>query len=142
VNLDYLKGIEYRRNSDPTDSRILRLSKKAGSDLTPLIHFWGVQPENRTALKKTMVENGLRPSPLIYDRLVHYKTLVPMNNAEFAKHAKIVNPRGIRKGRNALYGEGWYYTWLPKYEESHGIAAQAALQEIIDLYFSDGRPKG
>jgi len=142
VNLDYLKGIEYRRNSDPTDNRILRLSQKAGADLTPLIHFWGVQPENRTALKKTMAKNGLRPSPLIYDRLIHYKTLVPMNNAEFAKHAKIVNPRGIRKGRNPLYGEGWYYTWLPKYEESHGVAAQAALQEFIDLYFSDGRPKG
>jgi len=141
VNLDYLKGIEYRRNSDPTDNRILRLSQKAGANLTPLVHFWGVQPENRTALKKTMVKNGLRPSPLIYDRLIHYKTLIPMNNAEFAKHAKIVNPRGIRKGRNPLYGEGWYYTWLPKYEESHGVAAQAALQEIIDLYFPDGRPK-
>ena len=142
VNLDYLKGIEYRRNSDPTDNRVLRLSQKAGADLTPLVHFWGVQPENRTALKKTMVKNGLRPSPLIYDRLIHYKTLIPMNNAEFAKHVKIVNPRGIRKGKNPLYGEGWYYTWLPKYEESHGVAAQAALQEIIDLYFPDGRPKG
>jgi hypothetical protein len=142
VNLDYLKGIEYRRNSDPTDSRILRLSQKAGVDLTPLIHFWGVQPENRTALKKTMVENELKPSPLIYDQLIHYKTLIPMNNAEFAKHAEIVNPRGIRKGRNPLYGEGWYYTWLPKYKESHGVAAQAALTEIIDLYFPRGRPKG
>ena len=142
VNLDYLRGIEYPRNSDPTDSRILRLSKKAGADLTPLIHFWGVQPENRTALKKTMVENGLEPSPLIYDRLAHYKTLIPMNNAEFAGHARIVNPKGIRKGRNPLYGEGWYYAWLPKYEESHGVAAQAALQQIIDLYFPAGRPKG
>ena len=141
VNLDYLRGIEYPRNSDPTDSRILRLSKKAGADLTPLIHFWGVQPENRTALKKTMIEHGLKPSPLIYDRLIHYKTLIPMNNAEFASHARIVNPRGIRKGRNPLYGEGWYYTRLPKYEESHGVAAQAALQEIIDLYFPGGRPK-
>jgi hypothetical protein len=140
VNLDYLKGIEYRRNSDPTDNRILRLSQKAGADLTPLVHFWGVQPEDRTALKKTMVENGLKPSPLIYDRLIHYKTLIPMNNADFARHAKIVNPRGIRKGRSPLYGEGWYYTWLPEYEESHGVAAQAALQEIADLYFPGGRP--
>ena len=142
VNLDYLIGIEYPRNSDPTDSRILRLSKKAGADLTPLIHFWGVQPENRTALKKTMLENGLKPSALIYDRLIHYKSLIPMNNAEFARHSNIVNPKGIRKGKNPVYGEGWYYTWLPKYEESHGIAAQAALQEIIDLYFPGGRPKG
>lgn len=142
VNLDYLKGIKYSRNSDRTDNRILRLSQKAGADLTPLIHFWGVQPENRTNLKKTMVKNGLKPSPLIYDQLIHYKTLIPMNNADFARHAKIVNPKGIRKGRSPLYGEGWYYTWLPKYDESHGVAAQAALQEIIDIYFPDGRPKG
>jgi len=58
VNQDYLKGLEYPRNSDPTDSRLLRLSKKAGADLTPLIHFWGVQPENRTALKKTQYTVG------------------------------------------------------------------------------------
>lgn len=140
VNLDYLKGIKYSRNSDPTDNRILRLSQKAGADLTPLIHFWGVQPGNRTTLKKTMVKNGLKPSPLIYDQLIHYKTLIPMNNADFARHAKIVNPKGIRKGRSPLYGEGWYYTWLPKYDESHGVAAQTALQEIIDIYFPDGRP--
>ncbi len=142
VNQDFLKGIEYSRNADPTDNRILRLSQKAGADLTPLIHFWGVQPKNRTALKKTMVENGLKPSPLFYDRLLHYKTLIPMNNDEFARHANIVNPKGIRKGRNPLYGEGWYYTWLPKYEESHGAGAQDALQKIIDIYFPGGRPQG
>lgn len=141
VNLDYLEGIEYRRNSDPTDSRIVRMSQKAGADLTSLIHFWGVQPDDNNALKKTMDEEGLKLSPLIYDRLIHYKTLIPMNNAEFAEHANIVNPKGIRRGKNPQYGEGWYYTWLPKYEESHGIAAQAALQEIIDIYFPDGRPQ-
>ncbi len=140
VNLDYLKGIEYPRNTDPTDSRILRMSRTAGADLRPLIHFWGIHPEDNGALKKAMEKEVVKPSPLIYDRLVHYKTLIPMNNAEFALHAKIVNPRGIRKGRNPLYGEGWYYTWLPKYEESHGIAAEAALQDIIDMYFPDGRP--
>ncbi|NQV35114.1 MAG: hypothetical protein HQ515_20640, partial [Phycisphaeraceae bacterium] len=140
VNLDFLKGITYSRNSDPTDNRILRLSQKAGADLTPLIHFWGIQPQNRTALGKAMVERGLKPSPLIYDQLVHYKTVIPMNKAEFAEHANIVNPKGVRKGGNPLYGVGWYYTWLPKYNESHGVAAQAALQGMIDLYFPDGRP--
>ena len=141
VNQDYLKGIEYPRNSDPTDSRILRMSRTAGADLRPLIHFWGIHPDDNNALKKAMDKEKLKPSPLIYDRLIHYKTLIPMNNAEFASHAKIVNPKGIRKGRNPLYGEGWYHTWLPKYKESHGVAAQAALQEIIDIYFADGRPK-
>jgi len=142
VNLDYLKGIKYSRNADRTDNRVLRLSQKAGADLTPLIHFWGVQPRNRTLLKKEMTQQGLHPSSSIYDQLIHYKTLIPMNNADFAKHAKVVNPRGIRKRRSPLYGEGWYHAWLPKYDESHGIAAQAALQKTIDTYFPDGRPKG
>jgi len=140
VNQDFLKGIEYARNADPTDSRILRLSQKAGADLTPLIHFWGVQPENRDALKKKMLEHGLKPSRLIYDRLRHYKTIIPMSSDEFARHAKIVNPKGIRAGRNPLYGEGWYYSWLPKYNASHGEGAQAALQETTDMYFPKGRP--
>jgi len=140
VHVDFLKGIEYSRNSDPTDHRILRLSQKAGADLTPLIHFWGVHPENMTTLKKSMVKHGLKPSALIYDQLNHYKTVIPMNHDEFARHAKIVNPRGIRKGGNPLYGVGWYFTWLPKYDDSHGVAAQAALQEMIDVYFPNGRP--
>ena len=111
-------------------------------DLTPLIHFWGVHPKNRTALKASMVKQGLKPSPLIYDQLIHYKTAIPMNQAEFAAHAKIVNPKGIRGGGNPLYGPGWYHAWLPKYKKSHGIAAQTALQEMIDSYFPEGRPKG
>lgn len=141
VNLDFLKGIEYPRNTDPTDSRILRMSRAAGADLRPLIHFWGIHPEDNAALEKAMAKEGLKPSPLIYDRLRHYKTLIPMNNAEFARHAEIVNPEGIRTGRNPLYGEGWYSVWLAKYDESHGRAARAALQAIIDVYFPQGRPK-
>lgn len=141
VNLDYLEGIEYPRNTDPTDSRILRMSRAAGADLRPLIHFWGIHPEDNAALEKAMAKEGLKPSPLIYDRLRHYKTLIPMDNAEFARHAEIVNPEGIRTGRNPLYGEGWYSVWLPKYDESHGRAARAALQAIINVYFPQGRPK-
>jgi hypothetical protein len=141
VNLDYLKGIEYPRNADPTDSRILRMSRAAGADLRPLIHFWGIYPEDNAALEEAMTKEGLKPSPLIYDRLLYYKTLIPTDSADFARHANIVNPKGIRDGRNPLYGEGWYSVWLPKYDESHGRAAQAALQEIIDLYFPEGRPR-
>lgn len=142
VNQDYLKGIKYSRNADRTDSRILRMSRTAGADLRPLIHFWGVHPQDNEALIKVLGREGLKPSPLIYDRLLHYATLIPTNNAEFSRHANIVNPRGMRKGRNPLYGEGWYYTWLPKYQESHAKGAKAALQEIIALYFPDGRPNG
>ncbi len=142
VNLDHIKGISYPRHSDPADNRILRLSKKTGADLTPLIHFWGVQPQNTAALKKSMLENGLKPSRSIYDRLNYYKTIIPMNSKDFAKHAKTIYPRGIKKGGSPHYGKGYYYAWLEKYDKSHGVGAQAALQEIIDIYFPDGRPKG
>jgi hypothetical protein len=140
VQEDYLQGIEYLRNSDPTDNRILRLSHEAGVDLTPLIHFWGIHPDDRERLRDAMIERDLRPSSAIYDRLVHYATLIPMSNMEFAEHARIVNPKGIREGRSPLYGEGWYYAWTPQYDRTHGEAARAALQKIIEMYFPDGRP--
>ena len=141
VNVDYMKGIKYSRNADPTDNRILRLSKQAGVDLIPLIHFWGVQPENRNALRKEMSKNDLKHSAKIYDRLMHYKTIIPMDNAEFVKHAKTIYPKGIKKGKNPLFGEGWYHAHMDKYNQSHGDAAEKALQEIINTYFPDGRPK-
>jgi hypothetical protein len=140
VNLDYMDGIEYSRNADPTDNRILRLSKTAGVDLTPLIHFWGIQPDNAMAHKREMEKAGLKSSPRIYDRLAYYKTLIPMNNDEFAAHAEVVNPKGIRNGKNPNFGEGWYAAWVPKYNQAHGEAAQKSLQEIIDIYFPEGRP--
>ena len=87
-----------------------------------------------------MVEKGLKPSRLIYDRLVHYQTLVPMNREDFIKHAKIVNPKGLNEGKSPEFAEGWYFAWMSKYDESHGAAAQAALKEIIDTYFPKGRP--
>lgn len=141
VHLDYIKGIEYPRNEDPTDNRILRLSRQAGVDLTPLVHFWGIHPDDPRKLKADMQAEGLKPSALIYDRLQHYSTLIPMTNAQFAEHARIVNPKGIGKGKDPLYGEGWYYVWLPKYSEEDGKAAQAALRNIIETYFPGGRPE-
>lgn len=140
VQNDYLEGIEYPRNSDPTDSRILRMSKAAGADLTPLIHFWGVQPENTENLRAEMRKNGLKPSAKIYDRLLHYGKLIPINNADFAAHAKVVYPKGIESGKGTDYGEGWYYATLSSYNELHGKAAREALCAIIKTYFPACRP--
>ncbi|MGA1823977.1 MAG: M60 family metallopeptidase [bacterium] len=139
VNVDYMNGITYNRNNDEADSRILRMSRTAGADLRPLIHFWGVHPNNDKTLKAAMQSEGLMPSALIYDRLMHYQTLIPMNNAEFVAHADVVYPERDGTG-DPDYGKGWYSVWEELYNESHGTAAQAALQEIIDHYFPNGRP--
>ncbi len=140
VHQDYLQGITYPTNTDPTDNRIFRLSVYAGCDLTPLIHFWGIHPVNPYSLKAALANAGLKPSKKIYDRLVHYLTIIPMNNQEFRDHARVIYPAGIGQGSSPLYGEGWYYTWLPQYNISHGAEARKALQDIIGLYFPDGDP--
>lgn len=94
------------------------MSKEAGFDLTPLIHFWGVQPVDAAKLKAKIVAAGLVPSNLIYDRLVKYRSAVPMDNAAFKVHAGVFLNKAstaITVGQSPDYGEGWYYVWLPKY---------------------------
>ena len=138
VNENWKPGDKVPQNNDPTDDRILRLSKAAGADLTPLIHFWGIQPEDPKKLAAAIRREGLKPSKKIHDRLQHYKTVIPMDNAAFRKHTDTVYPKGLGKPKNPLYGTGWYKEQLPKYNEEHGEAAQAALQDIIDRYFEKG----
>jgi hypothetical protein len=143
VNEDYMGDQLYWTgsvNTDPVDSRILRLSRAAGADLRPLIHFWGIQPESDVQLAKLIEDENLKPSSLIYDKLVYYKSIIPEDNDAFKKHAYIVFPKGPSSTVNSLYLEGTYYTWLTAYDASYGTAGKAALQNIIDLYFPDGRP--
>jgi Peptidase M60, enhancin and enhancin-like/N-terminal domain of M60-like peptidases len=123
------------------DSRIFRMSKAAGADLTPLIHFWGVQPVDSVLLAKAISGAGLKPSAAIYDRLVKYQSLIPMDNAAFTAHAKaFLNKTVITAGQSPDYGEGWYFVWLPLYDASHGKAAQGAMTGILQKYFPAGRP--
>jgi hypothetical protein len=140
VHEDYEKGITYPTNTDPTDNRILRLSKNAGVDLTPLIHFWGIQPVNGANLKSTIATAGLKPSVEIYDRLIYYKSIIPLNNQQFQTHAHVIYPGTIGTGESPYYGEGFYNVWLSVYGTAQGDSAVTAMQKIIDRYFPDGRP--
>jgi Peptidase M60, enhancin and enhancin-like/N-terminal domain of M60-like peptidases len=123
------------------DSRIFKMSKIAGVDLTPLIHFWGVQPVDKTKLASAIAVAGLKPSALIYDRLALYKAKIPLSNASFAAHAKtFLAKTNITAGPSPDYGEGWYFVWLPLYDESHGAEAQVVMTNIMSRYFPAGRP--
>ncbi|WP_404307210.1 M60 family metallopeptidase [Neorhodopirellula lusitana] len=132
-------GDRVPQNSAPTDSRILQMSQAAGVDLTPLIHFWGVQPRNPQVLARSIRAAGLKPSSRIKERLEHYMTIIPKNNAEFRRHTKVVYPRGLGKAKDPKYGEGWYKAWGPKYNESHANAAKDAIQAILRQYFNSDR---
>jgi hypothetical protein len=120
------------------DNRILKLSLAAGVDLRPLIHFWGVHPQDTAALALAITNNNLQPSALICNRLVHYQSIIPMNNAQFGAHAQVFFNGPVPAGGNPDYGNGWYNVWLPLYNNLHADSAVAAMQNIIDLYFPGG----
>ena len=139
-NLDFITPVASDGLSG-VDSRILRMSKAADADLTPLIHFWGVQPVDGVLLGKAMAAAGLKPSAAICDRLVKYRSIIPMDNAAFAAHAKaFLNKSVITAAASPDYGEGWYHVWLPLCDASHGQAAQVAMAGILKRYFPGGRP--
>lgn len=134
-------------NKDPIDSRILRLSVAAGADLRPLIHFWGVQPVDNANLERQLREKRLEPSAKIYDAINRYKSVVPMTNDAFVKHAKIMFPNVMKATNhpnlsNPLFGQGWYYNHLDRYQTEHGEQAKAAIDRILETYFPQGRPRG
>jgi hypothetical protein len=127
------------------DSRILRMSIAAGVDLTPLIHFWGVQPVKADALSAAIAAAGLKPSALIYDRLARYQKMIPMTNAAFQAHAvevlnKPASALKLNGDNNNTYGEGWYKLWIDSYGAAEGQAAQKAFDGIFTKYFPGGRP--
>lgn len=137
------KAVAEGKTLDSDDSQILRMSIEAGVDLTPLIHFWGVQPKDAAALSSAIAAKGLKPSALIYDRLVKYKGTIPMSNAAFQAHAAAFVNKPVAQINNANgpdYGEGWYYAWLNKYDVAQGQAAQVAMDNILKRYFPAGRP--
>ena len=132
---------------NPDEGRILKWSIAAGADLTPLIHFWGVQPstENAAKLRVAIKAAGLKPSLAVYNRLKVYQGLIPMDNAAFKAHAvKRLNVASVAdiKGANSTdsNGMGWYAYNLEKYNTVEGQATQKALNEIFKKYFPDGQP--
>ncbi|MGD9420866.1 MAG: hypothetical protein Q7R22_018155 [Verrucomicrobiota bacterium JB025] len=132
VAVDYENGIEYSRNSDPADSRILRMSRAAGCDLRPLIHFWGVHPVDADGLAADMEAEGLAASAAIYDRLVYYQSIIPQTVSAFEAHYQLV--------KNAPIDSDFFDTMRTGWNSSYAGVSHDKVQEIIDLYFPDGRP--
>jgi hypothetical protein len=115
-----------------SDNRILRMSRAAGVDLTPLIQFWGVKPFNTTSLKAAMMAEGLLPSAAIYDRIERYRNIVPRSQAAFDAHAVAVS--------SASRDTAWYTAQKTSYDLSVGTGAVTKVQQILDLHFPGGRP--
>ncbi len=153
IQMDYENDKPW--NGAPNDAITLRLSEKAKVDLRPLLHFWGTPPENPEQLAADIATRKLAPSPAIYDALVHYKSLVPKDNAAFQEFA--LKWWGKQPSINGLWTESeharqWDNTphlekWpVPErangeiYDEQAASELRDTVQEIMDLYFPAGRP--
>jgi hypothetical protein len=71
-----------------TDDLLLRLSRHVGKDIRPLFHFWGIHPQNPSALSAAIAAENIPAAVEIRDLLLRYKSLVPANNAAFRTFAQ------------------------------------------------------
>ena len=132
-NLDYMA----RAPGDgllAEDSRILRLSVAAKADITPLIHFWGIHPDDPAKLKAAIAAKGLLPSPAIKARIELYRTLIPADNAAFMTFFNTIYP-GMAAGNSPDYGPGWYHIRKTQWNETEAQKARAALDAVLAKYF-------
>ena len=134
-------------NYVPADDRILRMSQITGYDLRPLIHFWGVHPDDFAGLATLIEDSGVEQSTAIYDLLMFYKTIVPKDNTSFRNfglqdfsETKINNSSPYDHVSQSYY-EGFMKMWWDEYDSEEGLAAVNEIQNIIDLYFPEGRPE-
>ncbi|HRU95722.1 MAG TPA: hypothetical protein P5195_10870 [Anaerolineae bacterium] len=121
------------------------------------MHGAGLRGRSWLELAAAFAANGLPPSPEIYDLLVHYQSLVPANNAAFRAFAQnwwgrtpsITGNWEEREharqwDQTALFGEGDQQradiTINEEYIEACAQQVRDRVQEIIDLYFPNGRP--
>ena len=153
---DSENGVNYGTD---TDSLLLRLSKNVGADIRPLFHFWGIYPQNATTLRTAINNAGLVAPVEIYDRLVRYKSLVPANNTAFRDFAykwwgnKNPSIDGYWEEREharqwdttALYSAGDQQRSQATnpgeiYNENSALDITNRVQELINLYYPNGRP--
>lgn len=144
--------------STSTDALLLRLCRAVGKDIRPLFHFWGIHPQNSSSLAATLAAENLLPDPAIKAKLLHYKSLVPANNAAFRTFAQ------SWWGRKPTVAGAWEETdhamqWdetldadgtnnpnvRPNgsiYVEASAAEIRARVDELVDLYFPTGMTPG
>jgi len=150
---DYENGIAYPTDSD---SLLLRLCKAVGKDIRPLFHFWGILPVNAGSLSTSINALSLKAPVEVYDLLASYKSLVPSNNAAYQSWCLMwygKQPTMSGYGVEREHARQWDTNLLNGacsctqerfpteiFDEAASAEVQARVQEIIDLYYPNGRP--
>jgi len=139
-NEDFEAGRPWSKHGIDIDKLSLRLSQKAGVDLTPLLHFWGTPPRDTGALKAAVAAEKLPSSSKVYDALMHYKSLVPENNQTFRDFA--LKWWGKQPSGKGYWTEREHAKQWEQFTEKTSAEIKNTVQEIIDAYFPNGRPPG
>ena len=142
------------------DDHLTRLSKAIGEDITPLFHFWGVQPLNLVQIEADLDAAGVVKSHAVFDLLKHYRSLVPEDNAQFRQHVSTwwghqplitgywTEHEHARQWDSTdlsgePYGEGAQYsrtTDLPNgemYTEASADLIRQVINELLAMYYLD-----
>lgn len=126
-------GNNARINHNYND-RILRLSREANANVAPLFHLWGHAPSNLAELQSDMEAEGLQPSTQIYDRMIEARNSVPLTQSEW-------DSLFSRMGEFLNNSRGPWEELNENYDVERGRAAVARIDELIELYFPEGRPE-
>ncbi|MHC5001932.1 MAG: M60 family metallopeptidase [Planctomycetota bacterium] len=139
INVDFERGEPWPRNVGDIDRYSLRLCDTAGADLRPLLHFWGTPPNDAAAFEAAIRERRLPRSSRIYDALLHYRALVPDDNAEFRTFAR--KWWGKQPASKGYWTEREHARRWDEYTGESAAQIRTTVQEIVERYFPDGRPK-
>jgi hypothetical protein len=134
-NEDYENGLS---SATDIDNLLLRLSKSVNVDITPLFHFWGVQPVKADDVKTGIISENLPASAKVYDTLVKYKSLVPEEKTNYQDFA--LSWWGHQPDSDGYMTEKDHAMLWSTYNEDYALLIRNNVQEIIDLYFPYGRP--
>lgn len=138
-NEDFETGKPWSKHGTDIDALSLRLSEKAGADLTPLLHFWGTPPRDAKALAAAVRKARLKPSAKVYDALVHYQSLVPKDNAAFRDFAR--QWWGKEPSASGFTTERGHAKQWQEFNEQTSARIRQNVQEILHTCFPGGRPK-
>ena len=138
-NVDVEKGIYPGRRGYKNDEISLRLSRAAGVDLTPLLHLWGIHPDDADALKAAVAGEKLPGSAKVYDALMRYKSLVPKDNKAFRDFA--LKWWGKQPSAQGFMTEREHAKQWGEFNEEASAQIKKRVQEIIGEYFPGGRPE-
>jgi len=138
INEDYENGIVWSRHGSDIDDLILRWCESVGVDIRPLFHFWGIHPVNADSLRTAVASENIPPSARIYDTLVKYRSLVPADNAAYRDFAYSWWERQPQSTGH-MTEQDHALLW-DTYDQAYAAVIRDNVQDIIDLYFPDGRP--